>query len=215
MADKTLYIVRHAESIANAGGKTDSPSAIALSDHGKQQAIDLVPHLTPLNIRAVIVSPYPRTLLTAKPFLATRPDLSPYIWQIQEFTFLDEDKCRGTTQLERTASRQTFWDKGDPEFRDGPKSERFVDVVARANSFLKNVLLVPNRTAIFTHGQFWMICTARLHAPTASAAELMRTTYSMQYEQKRNLRNAQILPLAINFGKIVPPAFPGVESPEA
>lgn len=210
---KTVYIVRHAESVANAGGRTDSPSAIGLSERGIQQANDLVAPLTDLDISAVVVSPYPRTRLTADPFLATRPDLIPEVWGIHEFTFLDEDNCRGTTQKERGDRRKAFWGSKNPEFKDGPKSESFSEVMVRANWFLNKIVSAPDKTAVFTHGQFVMICIAILHAPKATAAEIMHATYIMQYEQKRNLKNAQILPLNICDGKIIVPGFPGVEKP--
>lgn len=57
------YVVRHAESLANAGATADLNSG--LSDLGRAQAAALADRLAPAEIRAIYASPYRRSLETA------------------------------------------------------------------------------------------------------------------------------------------------------
>jgi 2,3-bisphosphoglycerate-dependent phosphoglycerate mutase len=63
--DKTLYIVRHAQSQST---KTLDNSLWPLSDVGQAQARALAPLLMPLGITRLFSSPYARTMATIEPF---------------------------------------------------------------------------------------------------------------------------------------------------
>ena len=65
---KTLYLIRHAQSAANAGGISLPERKISLSELGKQQAAQLVFRL-PEN-RPVFASEMRRTRDTAAPYCA-------------------------------------------------------------------------------------------------------------------------------------------------
>ena len=57
---KDIWLIRHAESLANIGGVTSTPREIPLSDNGLRQADELA---DAINVRPdlIIVSPYART----------------------------------------------------------------------------------------------------------------------------------------------------------
>jgi len=92
---KDIWLIRHAESLANIGESTSTPRDIPLSANGLKQAehladtVDARPDL-------IILSPYDRSRQTAEPFLRSYPDVENETFNVQEFTYLSVSRCRGT-----------------------------------------------------------------------------------------------------------------------
>ena len=88
----TVYLIRHAESVSNAGERTASHGGAELSSEGRRQAealtarIGFCPDL-------IVVSPFVRTRQTAEPLRQKYPDVPVEEWPVQEFSFLDADRC--------------------------------------------------------------------------------------------------------------------------
>ena len=103
----------------------------------------------------IIVSPYLRTRQTAAPFIAKYSDVPVEFWPIQEFNYLDNQKCLGTTIDERRAMRDAFMVRGDADWRDGDDTETFNEMVGRAHAFIERLRWRDERfIVVFSHGLF-------------------------------------------------------------
>lgn len=83
-----IYLVRHAQTVANATGAKDKRSNSMFSDEGKAQVDALTRELLNYHFDAVLVSPTERTLLTVHPYLKQRnmtgmvwPEITECCWQ--------------------------------------------------------------------------------------------------------------------------------------
>ena len=156
MADQTterILIVRHAQSAANAGGRTSDPAAIPITDTGVRQA-QCVARLVSEKPSLIAVSRFLRTTQTAAPLLLRYPGVPVEQWRIEEFTYLDAAACAGTTYAERQVLRDRYWARCDPLWVDGPGCECFADFISRVRRF-EQALTVRNpdgTVVVFTHG---------------------------------------------------------------
>src|ERR1700683_2871508 len=83
-----IFIVRHAQRAANAGGRTSDPAAIPITDTGIRQA-QCVADLVAERPSVITVSRYLRTAQTAEPLLRRHSDVPVEQWRVEEFTYLD------------------------------------------------------------------------------------------------------------------------------
>ena len=156
MANQTtgrILIVRHAQSAANAGGRTSDPATIPITGTGLRQA-QCVAALVAEKPSLIAVSRYLRTSQTAAPLVLRYPGVPVEEWRIEEFTYLDAITCAGTTYAERKVLRDAYWSRCDPLWVDGPGCECFVDFVSRVRN-LEHALSVRNpdeTVVVFTHG---------------------------------------------------------------
>ena len=132
-----IWVVRHAQSVANRGDvSTTLHSDIPLSPDGANAAVafadafDRRPDL-------IIVSPYLRTRQTAAPFIAKYSDVPVEFWPIQEFNYLDNQKCLGTTIDERRAMRPPPCRSSRPAARKDLPSEASASPIRLPLSLLR------------------------------------------------------------------------------
>ena len=158
---KEIIFIRHAESIANAGGRTTDIASITLSERGIQQAINLAESFT-MTPELVVVSPYIRTQLTAAPLIRKQDIQNIQIWEeVKEFTYLDKVKYFNTTAEERSVAAVEFWNRCDPDWRDA-EEETFNDLLNRVKLTLQKLEACPeNKIVVFSHGQF--LLALRMH----------------------------------------------------
>ena len=149
-----IYLIRHAESIGNAGARTDKHSDVPLSELGRKQAeilaqkIDFCPDL-------IVVSPFLRTCQTAQPLLQKYPNAPVEIWPVQEFSFLDHNRCRNTTEDDRRPLRQAYYARNDFDYVDGEGAESFNQLLTRVDGMLVRLRKLADKNVIvFTHGNF-------------------------------------------------------------
>jgi len=170
-----VLLIRHGESEANAGLPTPSPAAIRLTEKGRTQAhglaesFDFQPDL-------VIVSPYIRTRETAAPLLAKYPGTLVEEWPIQEFTYLDTTRLAGTTEGERHAEVEDYWNRGDAFTAFGNGAESFAHFIGRVEAMISRLkdLKGGSVIAVFTHGYVMHAAGLLLREPDAPFdAELM------------------------------------------
>ncbi len=189
-----IWLIRHAESLANAGMATDSYDAIALTDKGLQQAEQLAnkwlrqPDL-------IICSPYLRAVQTAAALQRKYPNVPSQTWAIQEFTYLSQANCQQTTTTTRKPLVQAYWERLDVDYCDGETAESFADFIARARAALS---ALENETAnfvtLFGHGQFmhamiWLLW----HKPVQIDCHAMQSFYA--FMQAVRLPNTAIIKL--------------------
>lgn len=147
-----ITLIRHAESVANAGHRTDDPRTIGLTDTGVRQAEALAQKWEKAPSR-LISSPFQRAFDTAKP-LAARFGLPIHVGAVQEFTYLSPDRCRGTTQHERKNWVDAYWQRAQPDFRDGTGAETFREFAARVEGAICSIAgsCAPG-VVVICHGQ--------------------------------------------------------------
>jgi broad specificity phosphatase PhoE len=148
-----LWLVRHGESTANAGERTDSPGATPLTEKGHAQAKRFAEgfNVTP---KLVVVSPFIRTRQTAAPLLE-KFSLTPIERPIQEWIYLDPAKYAGTTWAERQADARHYMETAGPDDRERG-AESFSDLLIRVDDFLEEMATHVHSGPIvaFSHGRF-------------------------------------------------------------
>jgi 2,3-bisphosphoglycerate-dependent phosphoglycerate mutase len=193
---REVWFIRHAESVANAGGRTVAAATYSLSDRGFQQAEQLAPTL-PQAVDLVVVSPYTRSQQTAAAYLRAANVGAVEQWPVQEVQYLDPALCVNTTQDERRALSLAYWETCDAEYC-APNSESFVTFLSRAESTLHRLLERPEqKTFIFCHGQFisaiaWLILTRPAGLDTAAMRRFYRFIHGYA------VPNCSILPVYIH-----------------
>ena len=163
------YLIRHAESEGNAGGKTIIVKEIPLSEKGIRQSIDLLQRI-PEKPDLIVVSPYLRTQQTALPLMKMYPDVPVEIWNVHEFTYLDADRCDGTTQAERKIIVEEYLAKNDPYFIHGRGAESFNQLLQRVDNMFDKLKKIDATqfVVIFTHEQFIRAALARKNKNTVT-----------------------------------------------
>ena len=147
-------MIRHAESIANAGGTTSTPRDIPLSDRGHLQAKALADSIAD-RPELIVLSPYIRTEETARPLLKRFPDGLVETLLVQEFTYLSISRCRNTTYEQRKPLVEEYWARCDSSYSDGDQAESLVELINRARAFLRRVPEMEGELIfVFTHEQF-------------------------------------------------------------
>lgn len=148
---KTIFI-RHAESTANAGLKTNDPNSITLTPEGHAQAARIV---LPGRPDLILTSQYIRTRQTAEPTIAKYPDVPCEVWDIQEFTYLSPAKYKGTTVQQRMPMALEYWERGEADYVDGPGSESFSQMVMRCDQVVNRLKNSGAGLVVaFSHQQF-------------------------------------------------------------
>jgi len=158
-----IYLIRHAESESNAGGKTANAKDIPLTEKGVQQSLDLVQKI-PKKPDLIVVSPYPRTQQTAAPLIEKFPTVSVEIWNVHEFTYLDADRCNGTTITERKVIAEEYLAQNDPDLVHGNGAESFNQMLQRVDELLERLKKIDSSkfVVIFTHALFMRAILARI-----------------------------------------------------
>lgn len=151
---KDLWLIRHAESLANIGESTSTPGEIPLSDAGFGQAKRLAAS-TDERPDLIVLSPYVRSQQTAEPFLDLYPDVVTETLLIQEFTYLSVSRCRGTNFEQRKPWVAQYWQRADPNYSDGGQAESFAEFIGRCETFARQMIEREFELAFaVTHEQF-------------------------------------------------------------
>ena len=203
------YLIRHGESNANAGERTENESKIRLTELGKLQAETTCRTLLNSDITRIVASSYPRAIQTARP-LAEKLNIPIEIWPIHEFSYLDPQVANNTTQQERKKLREEFWGKMSVSWRHSAHTESFSEFLQRITWCKEQILATKEITSIFGHGLFYTTMLITLHFPKSTEEEIMQETYRTIYSTASNVRNGQVLKLIHNNGKWVSfPQIPG------
>lgn len=171
---KKVILIRHAQSLGNAGLRTTNPTGNVLTETGWEQAREFASSITE-SPELIVWSSYTRTKETATPLVRKFPHVKAEEWaDIQEFTYLDPVKCFNTTPEERRPMVTAYWQSLDPDYNDGNGAESFAQMIDRARNLLNRVKDRPeNSIFIFTHGQFMEAIKILMEHPHADSRELM------------------------------------------
>lgn len=148
-----VYLVRHAQSEANAGAASKIVSQIAITNIGVKQSKYVPDQFQSCDL--IIYSKYKRTLLTALPFIKKFSSARIELWDIEEFTYLDQERCGLSTAAQRKPMVEEYWNRQDPDWIDGPGAESFNGFINRINTFLANLKNSDEQEiVVFGHGLF-------------------------------------------------------------
>jgi broad specificity phosphatase PhoE len=163
-----LLLVRHGQSVSNAGLRTVRPHLTELTAIGEAQA-----RLTAAALpapRLIAVSPYHRARATAQPFIERWSAVPCIEWPVQEFTFLDPTAWEDTTALERRPAVEAYWERADPHYAESEGAESFALLLARADRVRRDALAFgEGPVVVFTHGLFSKVFIWRYADPQAGA----------------------------------------------
>jgi 2,3-bisphosphoglycerate-dependent phosphoglycerate mutase len=194
--EASVWLIRHAQSHANAGQATDSPKTIGLSELGLDQAKELAVRIPQCPDR-IVVSPFDRTLATARPLIAKLAESGlnvPVVeWPIQEFTYLNPLKCRGTTAAQRQGWAAEYWLRADPNWEDGDGAESFCQLLQRVSDFSAQLSRQAGTSLVFGHGMFFKAFVIGLDTRLTATAESM--TRYRRLESLNPIHNTQIIKL--------------------
>lgn len=158
---KTLTFIRHAESLANAGGVTMPNHLIPLSPYGQNQARQLADALD-VTPSGVLISAFLRTQETAKPFcerVSALPVVHPLL---HEFCTIDPAFIEGMNIEQRRPITEGYWSEANPDKRMGEDAESFHEFAARVIGFEKELDGLADATVIFGHGMWLALLVWRL-----------------------------------------------------
>jgi broad specificity phosphatase PhoE len=191
-----VWLIRHGQSQANAGVATQHPKTIELTDLGREQAQRVAESIA-FTPQRIIVSPYTRTLDTARPLLnklkKSGLDIPVDEWAIQEFTYLSPVRCRGTTAAERQVWAKEYWLRADPDWEDGDGAESFRSLMQRVEHFSLQLSQESGSILVFGHGMFFKAFVIGMQYGTHATPEAM--TRYRALESASPIHNAQIVRL--------------------
>jgi len=163
---KEFLLIRHAESMGNAGYKTSSTEENPLTLFGQEQAnklsIFLYQKYNGLNLPDLVVhSHYKRAYQTMESFVRDKNFLVEQ-WDVNEFKYLSSVKYANTSDEDRRPSREKYWERMDSDYHDDDTAESYNDLITRTGHMLESLLSCTHkRIFVFSHGQFikamWLI----------------------------------------------------------
>ena len=169
-----ILLVRHGQSVANAGGIPPDHITNPLTELGHAQAkafadgFDCEPTL-------FLISPYHRAQQTSIPLRQRYPEVRIEEWPVYEFNYLEPTRLKGTSEEQQMPHILKFWERNDPAHTDGPGAESFADFLARARAVIKRLTQLNSDGCIvvFTHGFFMQAVRILLLFPTATDQQLI------------------------------------------
>jgi 2,3-bisphosphoglycerate-dependent phosphoglycerate mutase len=196
-----VILVRHGQSMANAGARTADHFTNPLTDLGQIQARDFADQLD-CKPTIFVVSPFLRAQQTAEPLRHRFPDVPVEEWPIHEFTFLEPTRHNGTSEEDRQPHVLAYWERQDHTFIDGPGAESLTQFLDRAREAIRRLIsLDPGGCiVVFTHGFFMQAFRLALLFPNATDAELMSNFRRFHYVNF--IQNIQPLEFEVRDGKI-------------
>jgi len=169
-----IILVRHGQSVTNAGGRSADQVSNPLTELGRAQAREFAERIDCRPTR-IVISPFLRAQQTSEPLRERFPDVPVEEWPIHEFSFLNPALHRGTSEADRESHVVAYWRREDPVYCDGPEAESFTFFLDRAREAIRRLISSDpgGCLVVFTHGFFMQAFRLVLLFPNASDAELM------------------------------------------
>ena len=161
MTERTIYFIRHGESVSNAGGVTMEHHAIPLSDKGILQA-QLVADTLAIKPSQVLTSELIRTQITAQPYCDKHQvnfQINPLLNEIHAVSY---ELIEGMMGQQRRQIAQQYWSEGDIHKRMGKQADTFTEFRDRVDGFINEMPNLENNTVIFGHGIWFGLLTWKL-----------------------------------------------------
>ena len=196
---KKIYLVRHGQSTANAGGEIQPNAKIELTELGHKQAEEAAEWLLQTlgeDINSICVSSYIRTQQTAQPLLNKLNQTPKVIDGLQEFDLIGFSRLKGTTFTQRMALTEAYWQSADPAIANAEDAESFQQFYQRIPQVLKQfATFEPGNHVVYTHG-YWisMLIWYLLGLP---ADETQHVTKFRQFELSIRAQNGEVFCLTL------------------
>lgn len=145
-----VWLVRHGESHSNVGVWSSTPGEVELTEKGEEQANKAAAEIT-ARPDLLIISPFKRARLSAKPIIERWNNVVEETWPIQEFTYLSSAR----TEQDRKLAIEEYWRRLDVHYRDGEGAESFDDFMKRVQAFDSLVSTKKGFIVVVGHGQFF------------------------------------------------------------
>jgi broad specificity phosphatase PhoE len=188
-----VWFIRHGESMSNAGEVAIDRGSTVLTEKGAEQARNVSFKVT-ARPDLIVVTPYVRTTLTAKPLLERYPDVPRETWDLHEFSALSEENYLNKTWQDRRPAMRALWELNDPEYVDGAGAESFSGMVGRINTALTRLQARPEKfIVVFAHGYIIQTTRLLLSQPELSLKSLMRSV--PYYMNHRPIDNCDVIRL--------------------
>jgi broad specificity phosphatase PhoE len=161
---KTVWFIRHGESVSNANLPTIHPAASELTEKGHREAACVVQAFS-VKPELIVVSPFIRARQTAVPTINHFEPVKVEEWPIEEFNYLHPDRYNGTTGSDRWPAARAYWDRMDPLENEGGAGESFASLLARMQAMENQLWQIAEQfIVLFSHGLFlraflWMSLT--------------------------------------------------------
>jgi 2,3-bisphosphoglycerate-dependent phosphoglycerate mutase len=196
-----IILVRHGQSVANAGGRTADQIVNPLTDLGHAQSREFAERLD-CRPTLFITSSFQRAQQTAEPLRQRYPDVPVEEWPIHEFTFLEPSRHNNTSEADREPSVITYWQRNNPDYVDGPGAESFIMFLDRARETIRKLVdkSPGGCIVVFSHGFFMQAFRLVLLFPNATDAELMSNFRRFHFVNL--IQNTDSLEFTIRNGKI-------------
>jgi broad specificity phosphatase PhoE len=149
-----LWLIRHGESAVPDGLCASTSALLELTPKGIKQAQCLA-----IAVRSppylIVVSPFVRTLQTARPMIERYPNTLIEEWPVQEFDYVHLPEGQNTLKMYRQVLIDAFWERNDPDYSDGEGLETFYSLMGRVKVVVDRIKMQNNRNILmFTHGFF-------------------------------------------------------------
>jgi broad specificity phosphatase PhoE len=170
----SIFLVRHGQSVANAGGITEDHVTNPLTELGRMQSRDFAAKFSH-PVTHIAHSTFVRDRETAQPLLAKFPTVPAEDWPIHEFTYLEPARFNRTTSEYRLPFVHEYWEQCDPLYRDGQNAESFSSFLNRVRGTIQRLAIAApgDSIVLFTHSLWMHAFRLLLSFPHTSDAELM------------------------------------------
>ena len=196
-----IILVRHGQSVTNAGGRAADQVSNPLTELGRAQSREFAQRFD-CKPTLFVVSPFLRARQTSEPLRGRFPDVPVEEWPIHEFSFLNPALHRGTSEADRESHVVAYWRREDPAYSDGTEAESFTFFLDRAREAIRR-LVSSNPggcVVVFTHGFFMQAFRLVLLFPNATGAELMANFQRFHFDNL--IQNIDSLEFEVRNGKI-------------
>jgi broad specificity phosphatase PhoE len=196
-----IILVRHGQSVTNAGGRAADQVSNPLTELGRAQAREFAERLD-CRPTLLVTSPFLRAQQTSEPLRQRFPDVPVEEWPIQEFSFLNSALHRGTSEADRESHVVSYWQREDPAYINGPEAESFTMFLDRAREAIHRLATRDpgGCIVVFTHGFFMQAFRLALLFPKATDAELMANFQRFHFLNL--IQNIGSLEFEVHDGKI-------------
>jgi 2,3-bisphosphoglycerate-dependent phosphoglycerate mutase len=196
-----ILLVRHGQSLANAGGIPPDHVTNPLTELGHAQARTFADafNLTPT---LFLVSPFLRARQTAETLLQRFPAVPVEEWPIHEFNYLEPTRHNGTSEEQQMPHIERYWERCDPTYFDGPGAESFTTFLDRArDATIRLAQMDPGGfIVVFTHGFFMQAVRILLLFPHATNQQLM--TNFRRFHFVNFIQNTDSLEFEVTNGQL-------------
>jgi 2,3-bisphosphoglycerate-dependent phosphoglycerate mutase len=174
LAATKIILVRHGQSVTNAGGRAADQVSNPLTELGRAQSREFADRFD-CRPTLFVTSPFLRAQQTAEPLRQRFPDVPTEEWPIQEFSSLNPVLYEGTSEADRESHVVAYWQREDPAYSNGPDAESFSLFLDRARETIRRLAARDpgGCIVVFTHGFFMQAIRLVLLFPNATDAELM------------------------------------------